>query len=216
MNRFSIILISFLLSITYISAQNQAENDTANYPYWIEMMQDQNANFYDVQDAFNTYWAGKTPGKSSGWKQFKRWEYMMQFKIDEAGYRLPTDQFYKSVKQFEAQKGVNSSANWTNIGPIELPINTGTGQPNGMGRVNAIAFHPTNEDIIFIGAPQGGLWKSEDGGLNWIVLTDSQPTLGVSSIIIDQVNPNIILIGSGDRDAGDSDGMGVFKALMVV
>jgi len=212
MNKISILLVSFLFTIVLVSAQNQVKNDTANYPYWIEMMQDKNANFYDVQEAFNTYWAGKTPGKSSGWKQFKRWEYMMQFKIDEAGYRLPTDQFYKSVKQFEAQKGVNSSASWTNIGPIDLPENTGTGQPNGMGRINAIAFHPTNEDIIFIGAPQGGLWKSEDGGLSWQVLTDNQPSLGVSSIIINHANPDIILIGSGDRDAGDSEGMGVFKS----
>ncbi len=212
MKKLSLFLVSFLLTTVLVSAQNQAENDTANYPYWIEMMQDKDANFFDVQSAFNTYWAGKTPGKSSGWKQFKRWEYMMQFKIDENGYRYPADQFYKSVKQFEAQKGVNSTADWVNIGPIELPANIGTGQPNGMGRINAIAFHPTNEDILFVGAPQGGLWKSSDGGQSWEVLTDDQPTLGVSSIIINQANANTILIGTGDRDAGDSDGMGVFKS----
>jgi hypothetical protein len=76
-------LFVFTLSIGFILAQEK----TDSYPEWVEMMQDKKANFYDVQKAFNTYWAGKSPSKSSGWKQFKRWEYMMQFKIDEKGYR---------------------------------------------------------------------------------------------------------------------------------
>lgn len=209
------ILLSIVVSLCILSqieAKAKIVNDTANNPYWIEMMQDPNANFYDVQKAFNTYWAGKTPSKSSGWKQFKRWEYLMQFKIDQNGNRLSADHIYKSVKQFEVQKGVESTANWTNIGPIDLPANIGTGQPNGMGRINCIGFHPSNENIIYIGAPQGGLWKSTDGGQTWEVLTDEQPTLGVSSIVISHGNANTILIGSGDRDAGDSDGMGVFKS----
>jgi PKD repeat protein len=200
-------LFVFTLSIGFILAQEK----TDSYPEWVEMMQDKKANFYDVQKAFNTYWAGKSPSKSSGWKQFKRWEYMMQFKIDEKGYRLPADHFYNEVMKFKAQKGIASEASWVNLGPINLPENTGTGQPNGMGRVNAIAFHPSDENILFIGAPQGGLWITEDGGNSWEVLTDDQPTLGVSSIVVSHEDPNIILIGTGDRDAGDSEGMGVFK-----
>lgn len=201
-------LLALILSIGFLTAQNETNKN----PDWVDMMQDKNANFYEVQAAFNTYWAGKSPSKSSGWKQFKRWEYMMQFKIDELGNRLPADHFYKEVMAFKARKGVASEANWTNIGPIDLPTNTGTGQPNGMGRVNAIAFHPTDVDVLYVGAPQGGLWVSVDGGNSWEVLTDQQPTLGVSSIIVNYENPDIILIGTGDRDAGDSDGMGVFKS----
>lgn len=207
MRKLVVSIFALILSIGFSSAQNKADS----YPEWVVMMQDKNANFYDVQEAFNTYWTGKSPDKSSGWKIFKRWEYMMQFKIDDQGYRLPADHFYNEVMKFKAQKGVASEANWVNLGPIDLPQNTGTGQPNGMGRVNAIAFHPTEEDIIYAGAPQGGLWKTEDGGESWEVLTDSQPTLGVSTIVVSHDDPNIILIGTGDRDAGDSEGMGVFK-----
>ncbi len=201
-----------LIMLSFFLGSGFAQNDTANYPYWIEMMQDKNANFYDVQKAFNTYWEGKSPDKSSGWKVFKRWEYMMQFKIDENGFRIPTDKVYSEVQNFMARRSVSSEANWVNLGPISLPVNAGTGQPNGMGRVNAVAFHSTNADILFAGAPQGGLWKTEDGGQNWVVLTDQQPTMGVSSIVVNYDNPDVILIGTGDRDAGDSDGMGVFKS----
>ena len=37
----------------------------------------------------------------------------------------------------------------------------------GLGRVNAIAFHPTDENIVYIGAPAGGLWKYS--GTQWIM-----------------------------------------------
>jgi hypothetical protein len=75
------LLKSFLLSITLVialnvSSQNNtspAKSDTANYPYWIDMMQDESANFYDVKRAFNTYWEGREITKGSGWKPFKRW-----------------------------------------------------------------------------------------------------------------------------------------------
>ncbi|PLX17591.1 MAG: hypothetical protein C0599_13445, partial [Salinivirgaceae bacterium] len=62
-----------------------------------------NYTFFDYQNAFNEYWNGfnvqngyyfdekGNKRKAAGYKQFKRWEYMMQFKIDEQGNRIPAD-----------------------------------------------------------------------------------------------------------------------------
>ena len=79
-------------------------------------------------------------------------------------------------------------------------------------RTNAIAFHPTNGDIFYVGAPAGGLWITTNGGQSWTTHTDQLPTLGVSAIIVDYDNPLNIFIGTGDRDAGDAAGMGVMKS----
>jgi photosystem II stability/assembly factor-like uncharacterized protein len=38
------------------------------------------------------------------------------------------------------------------------------------------------------------------------------PTLGVSAINVHPANPSLILIGTGDRDAGDAPGLGVYKS----
>ena len=81
-----------------------------------------------------------------------------------------------------------------------------------MGRVNAIALHPTDTNTMFIGAAAGGIWKTTDGGITWKVNSDSLPTLGVSAIAINPSNPSIMYFGSGDRDAGDAAGFGVFKS----
>ena len=58
----------------------------------------------------------------------------------------------------------------------------------GIGRVNAIAFHPTVPNRLYAGAPAGGLWRSDDNGGTWSTNTDLLPNLGVSAIAIDPLH----------------------------
>ena len=75
-----------LLINTYGFCQtNDLPPDAADYPYWIEMMQDPNANYYSTVEAFNLYWADRPDRKGKGYNPFKRWEWYMQFKINEDG-----------------------------------------------------------------------------------------------------------------------------------
>lgn len=82
------------------------------------------------------------------------------------------------------------------------------------GRTNGIAFHPTNPLIIYIAAAQGGVWKTTDGGVNWIALTDGLPTLACGDIAVDQSNPNILYLGTGELNySSDSQyGNGIYKS----
>jgi PKD repeat protein/photosystem II stability/assembly factor-like uncharacterized protein len=196
------------------SAQNYTsltDEDFASYPYWIEMMDDQSVNFFDVQHAFEIYWKDREIIKGCGWKPFKRWEYMMSSRIYADGTRLPVDLNWNAYQQTIEQndKSVHFGGDWSNLGPFFVPGSKGY---NGLGRIISIAFHPTDENTIFIGAPAGGLWVTHDKGQSWHTETDVLPTLGVSSIVIDHVNPDVMYIGSGDRDSGDSPGMGVLKS----
>lgn len=91
----------------------------------------------------------------------------------------------------------SANANWVPIGPV--------GVDDGVGRVNRIAFHPTNASIIYAGTPQGGLWKTINSGLLWQPISSFIPSLGISGIVVDRINPDIIYILTGD---GDADGGG--------
>ena len=53
---------------------------------------------------------------------------------------------------------------------------------------------------MFLGEfPGGGLWKTtDDGGLSWSTNTDNLPVLGVSDILIDPTNTDIMYIATGD------------------
>ena len=193
------------------SSGSAATGDTASVPYWIQMMQDPDANFFQTQRAFNIYWKDRKVTRGCGWKVFKRWEYMMQSRVSPDGTRLAPDATYKAYTDYEGSVR-SASGTWTNIGPASIPA-PGPAGYEGLGRVNTVAFHPTDPNKLFVGAPAGGLWQSADGGNTWVTHTDTLPTLGVSAIVVDYSNPNKILAGSGDRDAGDAPGLGVFRSL---
>ena len=201
-------------------------------PYWIDMMADPAVNFYQTQRAFELYWTGRTIEKGSGYKPFKRWEYNMSQIIDANGNIPAPGSLETTVENYLKTRapgwgpgggiGIggtigNGSAtcqttgDWKEIGPDYLPGNR-TGQPNGIGRINAVAFHPSDSNIIYAGAPAGGVWITKDGGQTWTTNTDSLATLGVSSIAIDPQYPDTLYLGTGDRDANDSYGRGIFKS----
>ncbi len=210
---FSFVMLFILTSLTFVDAQdydNLTDKQLAEHPYWIDMMQDEAVNFYTVQHAFEVYWKDREVTKSCGWKPFKRWEYMMISRIDADGNRPPADlvwnEYHSYLDKFPDQK--SADGNWENLGPHLIP---GKGY-EGLGRINAFAFHPTEAKIIYLGAPSGGFWLSDDYGASWRTTTDELPSLGVSSIAVDYDDPLIIYIGSGDRDARDAAGIGVLKS----
>jgi PKD repeat protein len=215
MKNFLLPLLFVSLSLN-VSAQNTSldaltSNDCANYPCWKDMMEQLNVHVPSVQAAFDLYWSNHTYVKGESYKVFKRWEYNAVRNMDENGYLQDEDELERSYQTFLSNQDNyrSTTANWTELGPFNLPVN-GTGQPNGLGRLNYIAFHPTDANKMYVGAPQGGFWLSEDGGTNWITTTDNLTTLGVSSIVVDHTTPSRIYLGSGDRDSNDSPKKGVF------
>jgi len=204
-----------LFLLAGISAHSQEKQttlaDTSQYPYWIQMMQDPDANFFQTQRAFELYWKDRTITKGCGWKPFKRWESYMQTRVSPSGEKPAPDAVFNAynlyLQQHDQPQSLNG--NWISQGPFNLPMAKGY---QGLGRINAIAFHPSDPNTIYIGAPSGGLWVSTQGGNSWTTYTDILPTLGVSAIVINPANPQIIYIGTGDRDAGDAPGIGVMKS----
>ncbi|HTX87893.1 MAG TPA: BACON domain-containing carbohydrate-binding protein [Bacteroidales bacterium] len=215
MKRLLLLGAALLLMVWRSDAQfypDPASGDTAHYPYWVTMMQDPNANFHATVSAFNKYWAGRTDYKGNGWKVFKRWEYIQSTRVTPDGKQESPDHVMKEYLNYnETHPNRSASGTWSIVGPVALPGNA-TSQPNGMGRINAIGFHPSDANTFYIGSPSGGFWKTADGATTWTCLSGTMPTLGVSSILIFPATPTTILIGTGDRDAGDAPGMGVYKS----
>ncbi len=204
-------VLAFVLFIQNSYSQ-ESSRDYKAYPYWIEMMQDPNANFFETQKAFYEYWEDREQTKGSGYKLFKRWEYWMERQVSPDGTKPSPHRSVVALKNLSLKSNqLSTDGEWVPLGPFTVP--SGYNGYRGLGRVNGLAFHPTDPDIIYAGAPSGGLWITEDGGDTWVTHTDVMPTLGVSDIAVDHVNPNIVYIGTGDRDAGDAPGLGVWKSL---
>ena len=95
---------------------------------------------------------------------------------------------------------------WRPLGPFNGNV------INGIGRLNCIAFDPTDNNVFYVGAPAGGLWKTSDGGQSWVTTTDELTSLGVSAIAIDPTNSDHLYIATGDRDAADTYSHGVMES----
>ncbi len=206
-----------IIALSIFTTTNGQTNQENTGPAWINSMQNPNANFYETQRLFYDYWSDKTPGKGDGYKPFKRWEWFYELEVDNEGNLPAYNQLQQKVKQFKANQAAQDNSNgidslWTIIGPVQKPV-ASSGQPNGMGRVNAIGIHPTNDSIIFAGAPNGGIWRTYDLGATWTSNTDTLETMQISSIVFNPLNPQIIYAGTGDRDVTSRTHRGVIKSV---
>ena len=101
-------------------------------------------------------------------------------------------------------------APWTPLGPAPIP----NGQFGPVsGRTISIAVHPTNPNIVYVGAAQGGLYRSTDGGTNWTPLMDDALSLAIGAIAIAPSQPDTIYVGTGETGfCGDCFfGVGVYR-----
>lgn len=179
---------------------------------WVDQMQNRSANFYDVQQDFNSSWGNKPYVRGNGWKQYKRWEHFWEPRVFPHGVRPPENYIWKEHLKFSRTFPTNSSgarnANWTPMGPYSW---TTSSYNPGIGRINAIAEDPNDPNTLYVGAPAGGCWKSSNGGTSWSVLTDELQAFGVSAIAIDYTDSDIIYLGTGDDDGNDTYSIGLLK-----
>jgi photosystem II stability/assembly factor-like uncharacterized protein len=88
--------------------------------------------------------------------------------------------------------------------------------PAGMsGRITAIDAVISNPDIIFAGAASGGVWRSTSGGVTWEPVFDKESTLSIGAIAIQQDNPSVVWVGTGEGNPRNSlnGGDGIYKSL---
>ena len=88
------------------------------------------------------------------------------------------------AQQFPA--GVFQDLNWRMVGPFRG------------GRTRAVAGVPTEPSVFFVGAVNGGVWKTDDAGRIWRPIFDAQPTQSIGAIAVAPSDPNIIYVGTGE------------------
>ena len=83
------------------------------------------------------------------------------------------------------------------------------------GRIAALAVVESKPQMFYLGTASGGLWKTEDHGTSWTPLFDDQPTSSIGDVTIDQANPNLVWVGTGEPQNRQSSpwGNGVYKSM---
>ncbi|MCF6223692.1 MAG: hypothetical protein L3J34_08185 [Flavobacteriaceae bacterium] len=88
--------------------------------------------------------------------------------------------------------------------------------PAGMsGRITAIDVVNDKPNIIYVGAASGGVWKSESEGIAWEPIFDKENIQAIGAITIQQSNPDVIWVGTGEGNPRNSlnGGYGIYKSI---
>lgn len=88
--------------------------------------------------------------------------------------------------------------------------------PAGMsGRVTAIDVVTDQPDVMYVGSASGGVWKSTSGGIDWEPIFDDQTTASIGALAIQQSNPSVIWVGTGEGNPRNSlnGGDGIYRTL---
>src|SRR5437868_9238538 len=70
--------------------------------------------------------------------------------------------------------------------------------PTRGGRPRAACGVPSQPNVFYTGAVNGGLWKSDDYGRTWNPIFDGQPTQSIGAIAVAPSNPAVVYVASGE------------------
>ncbi len=209
---FLYILLSLCINIVYSQKSNQ--------PIEILGQQFTTNNYAEITAQLDSFWETQPNkyNKGSGFKVYQRWKEHWKYYLNADGTLMSGDQIANEYLN-SRKKNPNLSkkadsidmSNWIPMGPF-THVNKGSWS-SGQGRINISAVDPQNPNTIYIGSPNGGIWRSKNNGNSWVLLNEAALFSGVSGIAIDYNDSNIIYVSTGDEDGGNSATTGVWKTI---
>lgn len=209
---FLYILLSLCINIVYSQKSNQ--------PIEILGQQFTTNNYNEITAQLDSFWESQPNkyNKGSGFKVYQRWKEHWKYYLNADGTLMSGDQITneylnsrKNNSNLSKKADSIDMSNWIPMGPF-THVNKGSWS-SGQGRINISAVDPQNPNTIYIGSPNGGIWRSKNNGNSWILLNEAALFSGVSGIAIDYNDSNIIYVSTGDEDGGNSATTGVWKTI---
>jgi photosystem II stability/assembly factor-like uncharacterized protein len=110
--------------------------------------------------------------------------------------------FQISWSQSESSSSIVQSVKFQNVGPTIMS-----------GRVVDVDVNPENPIEFYVAYASGGLWYTNNNGMNFTPVMDNSPTQNVGEIAVDWKNKTI-WVGTGEHNASRSSyaGIGILKS----
>ena len=102
----------------------------------------------------------------------------------------------------ESLPDLSHALHWRNIGPFRG------------GRTRAVAGVASEPNVFYIGAVDGGVWKTDDYGRTWHPIFTHEPTGSIGALFVAPSDPNIVYAASGEglHRPDLSVGNGIYKS----
>jgi photosystem II stability/assembly factor-like uncharacterized protein len=83
------------------------------------------------------------------------------------------------------------------------------------GRIDDFAVVESDPSTLYIGFATGGVWKTVNNGTTWTPIFDTYPVSSIGALAVDQRNPDILWVGTGEANNRQSSsfGDGIYKSV---
>ncbi|HEY7913889.1 MAG TPA: hypothetical protein VIG62_18400 [Blastocatellia bacterium] len=101
------------------------------------------------------------------------------------------------------EAAILASLKWRSIGPTNMG-----------GRVTDITGIPGDPHTFYVGAADGGIFKTTNGGTTFKAQFQDQPVLSIGAMALAPSDPNVLWVGTGEGDPRNSAsfGNGVYRS----
>src|SRR5205809_7069193 len=86
--------------------------------------------------------------------------------------------------------------------------------PSRSGYVSSPAGVPGDPTTYYAGMPEGGVWKTTNGGVTWQPIFDAVHVASIGAVAVAPSDPSVVYVGTGNQSGWSfSTGKGIFKSV---
>tara|TARA_R110001599_G_scaffold58942_2_gene163345 strand:- start:6720 stop:9305 length:2586 start_codon:yes stop_codon:yes gene_type:complete len=224
MKKITLLLIILFCQFSLFAQVDYKQKATEKGANYFDIVKNTRAHFQNLKSKSSFALRSKKQEK-----QFERWAYFWKDRIGTDGKFPSATLGYYNAGILDAQgkiisvkKQKTQAESWVNIGPQVNPAPNGYANPPQLGRLNTFLRikHPSdrNQDVLFVGAPSGGIWKSTNNGTTWSPKLDIVAGIGVTDIqtasttTFSNYTTKPIYVSTGDSDGKNIKSIGVLKS----
>jgi photosystem II stability/assembly factor-like uncharacterized protein len=89
------------------------------------------------------------------------------------------------------------------------------GPKNINGRIASLCIHPSDGNILYAGAANGGVWKTTNAGATWVYKWVFEDSMAVGALALCRNFPNVLYAATGEDTPGwgpSYPGVGIYKS----
>jgi len=191
-------------------------------PGWAKLMYDHNPNVKKVEFEYEKFYHNHPMEKNIHTQNYKFWRRQIDRYVNADGYiKLPSpieERAFIDKLEKRAQKKSGSAGTWSQIGPFATYV--GGDQPDvqicWQANVYCIDQSDSKPDILFAGTEAGGLFKSENKGASWKLVTATIAVTSINDVKISATDPDIVYFIANQRIYKTTNGGGSWNEVFSI
>ena len=164
-------------------------------PNWAKEMYSDSFDVDKVRSGYEIWKTDNPDIKNQHTQFYKRWMRQMQWPL------IKPDTEYIERSSISKNERSERSGGWSQLGPWHYDPEVAMYfevQSPGACHVYTVEQAYSNPDIVYCGTATAGMYRSQDKGLNWELISGDLPETSVYSIAISNEDADLVFLGSGN------------------